>query len=109
MAKVAMVLTVASCNTAVVEDVPAATDEFDDELLGLVRKSLGTKNVIPVALTFNTDGVRVFLRLSPGEDHQLRLGNTRSSSFSQPFKVCSECVCACACVRVRACYACVCV
>jgi hypothetical protein len=76
---------VASCNIAVVdgEHVVEIDGERDDELLDLVRTALGT-NVIPVKLTFNTDGVRVFLRISPGE---LRLDNTRDSKFSQPFKV----------------------
>jgi hypothetical protein len=103
-----MVLAVASCNTAVVdpEHVVEIDGERDDEL-DLVRTALGTKNVIPVKLTFNTDGVRVFLRISPGEHNQLRLDNTRHSKFSQPFKVrvrvCARAPdsCGCVCLLVR--------
>ena len=106
LGKGAMVLAVASCNTTVVdlEHVVDIDGERGDELLDLVRTALCTKNIIPVKLTFNTDGVRVFLRISPGEDNQLRLGNTRDSKFSQPFKVRVR---GCVCARVINIHACI--
>ena len=88
LAKVAMLLTVASCNTTIADAPVALDDACDNELLELVRKALGTPNVAPVKLTFNTDGVRAFLRTSSGADQHLRLGNATNSSFSQPFQVC---------------------